>query len=289
MHRIQKKYGWVAQFATRRQMNTDTRTEPRLGSSVTIYYPGVGGTKTESDITLEQVTLQVREAVGLTAMHNNLLADANVDVVDMLVELFAEALAVDLDRQAFRGTGFPFTGIMYEPNVNVYNLASGDDTFAEASVDDLISMRSLVSSAALSGAAYYMHPTVWENFRKEREGSNGGYLVVGTMQTNGAAADQEARTPVQAGNIDGYPVRLSDEMPALSETAVSTPFVIFGNLRYVLWGDRQQMAIAVSDSATLTASGNLFEKNMSAVRVEDRRAIAVALPKAFSIMKTAAS
>ena len=91
-----------------------------------------------------------------------------------------------------------------------------------------------------------------------------------------------------AGTLWGYPVYLSDKMPALSETAVSTKFIIFGNLKHLYMGVRQEMGVAISDSATI-GSDNLFAQNMSAVRITTRHAIAVGLPKAFACLETSAS
>lgn len=91
-----------------------------------------------------------------------------------------------------------------------------------------------------------------------------------------------------AGTLWGYPVYLSDKMPTLSATAVSTKFIIFGNLKHLFVGVRSDMVMSISEHATV-GSDNLFEKNMSAVRVVARHAIAVGLPSAFACLKTAAS
>jgi len=84
----------------------------------------------------------------------------------------------------------------------------------------------------------------------------------------------------------GYPVYLSDKMP--SSTAINTKYVIFGNLKHLFLGMREEIGVAISDSATI-GTDNLFAQNMSAVRVVTRHAVAVGLPKAFAVLETSAS
>lgn len=293
VHRLASDYGLVARFATRRNMSTDSRLEPREASSVTVTYPGENNAGTESEPVFEQVELAVKDAVGITAISNSLLADADTDVYNMLAKLFAEAMGVDLDSQGLTGNGSPFTGILNDSGVNVTTMGSGDTDFTDADYDDLVDLRTSVKATAMSGAGYIVHRTVWGSLRKKKD-SQGQYLSSGENSiirvSQGLGIDGEGAGKIAiAGSVDGYPILLSDQMPATSATAVSTKFAIFGNLEHLLWGDRQQMGVAISDSATLSSSGNLFEKNMSAVRVVDRRAIAVAVPSAFAVLKTAAS
>jgi HK97 family phage major capsid protein len=88
------------------------------------------------------------------------------------------------------------------------------------------------------------------------------------------------------GYIWGYPVYLSDKITGT--TAVSTKFMIFGNLKFLYLGDRKQMTVDISQDATI-GSANMFESNMSAVRITERIGLTVALASAFALLKTAAS
>ena len=133
-----------------------------------------------------------------------------------------------------------------------------------------------------------MHRTVWSYFQTAAPTNSPYYLstynpvVTGNTQMNGTQGFPLA----VAGTMWGYPVLLSDKMP--STTAVSTKYVIFGNLAHIFMGTRQEISVDISKEATI-GSYNLFAANMSAVRVVTRCALAVGLPAAFSVLKTSAS
>lgn len=287
VNRIVEDFGLVGKLARKIPMATDTMNVPRLGSSVAIYYPGEGAAGTASQPVFENVQLLAKTAVGLTPMTNELLADANVDVVNLLVELFAEALAGDLDDQGLAGSGSPFTGLLEDANINVVDAPTGEDTFAEAAnPDNLRDMIAKIKPWALQGAAFIMHRSVWSIIQKKKASTGGDYFVSAAnpiLMPNNA---EQGYPNAIAGTIWGYPIYLSDKMPSTS--AVSTKFILFGNLKHLYYGTREGMSVSISEHATV-GSDNLFEQNMSAVRVTQRQAIAVGLPAAFSVLKTAAS
>jgi len=287
VNRLVEDFGLVPKLARKYPMKYDTLRVPRLASSVSITYPGETVAGTPSQPVLEQISLLAKTIVGLTPMSNELLADANVDVVNLLAELFAEAIAGEADDQGLTGTGSPFTGILGDAGVNVVTAAGGADTFSEAATPDYC--RDLITEVkpwALQGAGFIMHRSVWAHIQKQKSSTGGDYFASAANPVlNGA---NQSFPTAQAGVLWGYPVYLSDKMPAMSETAISTKFIIFGNLKHLYWGVRQELAVAISEHATI-GSDNLFEQNMSGVRVTTRHAIAVGLPKAFAVLKTAAA
>lgn len=287
VNKVVEDFGLVAKLARKFPMSSDTLNVPRLASSVTISYPGEATAGTGSQPVFEQVQLLAKTAVGLTPMSNELLADANVSVVDLLIELFAEALAGDLDSQGLAGTGSPFTGILSDTGVTVVQPANGtsNSTFALASTPD--NARDLIAGVkpwSLQGAAFIMHRSVWALFQKAKASTGGDYFI---SAANPVLAGQTQGFPTaMAGTMWGYPVYLSDKMP--TTTAVSTKYVIFGNLKHLYVGLRQEMEFSVSNTAVV-GGVSLYETNMSAVRVVSRRAVAVGLPSAFAVLKTSAS
>lgn len=289
--RIVEDFGLVAKLATKFPMTRDTYNVPRVSSSVTVYWPGEATAGTASQPAFEQVALAAKTLMGITPMSNELLADANVGVVDLLVQLFSEAIAGEIDNQGLTGSGSPFTGILSDAGVTVVTPSNGGgySTFTGAATPD--NARTLVSNVkpwALQGACFIMHRTVWSYFQTKAPTNAPYYLstfnpvLTGNTQANGT----QGYPLGVAGTMWGYPVLLSDKMP--SSTAVSTKYVIFGNLKHIFLGMRQDIAVSISQEATV-GSYNLFAANMSAVRVITRVAIAVGLPAAFAVLKTAAS
>ena len=136
VYRVVEDYGLVAKMATKFPMGSDTKNIPTVSSSVTGSYPGEATAGSASQPVLAQVQLIAKTWVGLSVMSNELLEDANVSVVNLLVELFAEAIAGELDNQGLTGSGSPFTGILGNTDVNIVTLGAGKDTYIEADLAD---------------------------------------------------------------------------------------------------------------------------------------------------------
>ncbi len=287
--RVVEDFGIVPKLATKFPMSSATLNVPRLSASVSVYWPGEGAVGTSAQPTFEQVVLSAKTLVGITPMSNELLADANVGVVNLLTTLFAESIAGELDNQGLAGSGAPFTGILSDAGVTVYQPAAGNSTFTLCSTPT--NARTLISKIkpwALQGAVFVMHRSVWALFQTVAPTNSPYYLsTFNPVLTGNTAANGTQAFPLAvAGSLWGYPVLLSDKMP--SSTAISTKYVIFGNLAHIFMGTRQDLAVAISQEATVDAV-NLFAANMSAVRVTTRVAIAVGLPTAFAVLETSAT
>jgi HK97 family phage major capsid protein len=286
VNRVVEDFGLVPKLARIYPMKYDTLNVPRLASSVSVYWPGEATAGTASQPVFEQVVLSAKTLVGITPMSNELLADANVNVVDLLVELFAEAIAGEMDKQGFAGTGSPFTGILKDTGVTFYSPTTTSTFTLSATPDNCRGLISQVKPWSLQGAAFFMHRAVWLLIQTAKASTSGDYFISAYNPVVVGANTTQAFPMAMAGSLWGYPVYLSDKLPSV--TAISTPFIIFGNLKHLYVGDRQEMAVAISQDATV-GSDNLFAANMSAVRVVTRKAIAVGLPAAFAVLKTTAA
>ena len=284
INRIAEDFGLVRKFARRITMTSDTLNLPRLGSSVQVTFPGEGVAGTASQFVQQNVQLLAKTAVGLTVASNELLEDANVDIAQFLLELFAEELAGTEDEQGLVGTGSPFTGILGDAGVNVVDMASGNTNFSDVTLDDLRDMVSELKPLALNGAAYTMHRSVWGIVQKLKD-ADSAYHISAANPVLLPGDTGAAIGGVVVGAVWGYPVWLSEKMPSV--TGVSTKFISFGNYNKLWFGDRKQMTMKISEDATV-GSDNVFEQNQSAVRVTERFAIAIGLPDGFVVVKTAA-
>lgn len=285
VYRVVEDFGLISKMGTKFPMGTDTRNIPTIASSVSGSYPGEATAGTQSQPVLAQVQLLSKTWVGLTVMSNEMLADANVSVVNLLVELFAEAIAGEIDSQGLTGTGSPFTGILGNASATTVTMSTGNNTFSSITLGDLRDLIAQVKPWALQGAGYVMHRSVWSIIQKIRTGGTNSGDFFGASTNPVIVGAPQGFPTATAGFLWGYPVYLSDKMPTTS--AVSTKFVIFGNLKHVYIGDRASLAVTVSTDGTVN-SVSLFETNQSAVRVIARHAIAVGLPSAFAVLRTAA-
>ena len=279
--RLAEDFGLVRKLARVIPMKRDTLNLPKISSSVSVYWPGEQGAGTASQPVLGQVQLLAKTLVGLCPLSNELLEDADIDTVELLVELFAEAIAGEEDNQGLVGNGSPFTGVMSDSNVTAVVMGTGKSDFDDVTADDLRDAIAQVKPLALIGAAFFMHRAVWAIVQKLKDKNDQYICSVGSPVVSG---DASKGTGI-VGYIWGYPVYLSEKMP--SNSAGETKFILFGNLRHTYFGDRKQMSMVVSQEATI-GEVNLFESNMSAVRLIERIGFVVALASAFATIKTSA-
>ena len=287
--RIAESVGIVAAQARKLPMaGVAQMSFPRYtGSVLQGSYVGHGVVGTSESVTFGDATLIKQTWQTIFRIGNGMFKNANQSVADFLMALVAEGLEYQLENQAFIGTGAPFVGLFQDSTVNVTTLSSGQTSFASATIDDLLDMPASLKPAALVDAGYFMHRTVWNMFRKKKDGDN-RYLIDSNMSTLVQSALNPNPAIRPAGYIDGYPVYLSEVLPALSASAISTKFVVFGSLKNLLFGDGGEMTISKSDSATVDGV-NVFAANQSAIRVTHDHALVVGLGAGFNVMKTAAA
>jgi HK97 family phage major capsid protein len=286
--RIAEDFGVVRKFARIMPMKVDKKPLPRLGSSVTVTWDGENTPGTQSQPKFEQVMLVASKLKGLTLIGNELIADADMSVVDYLMELFAEAFAGAEDQQALQGTGQPFTGILNDSGTNVYSMPSTKTAFSDVTITDLINTKAAVKTTVRRGATWLMHRTVWPIVQTLKDPSNQFLILAANPVLLSTAGSTTGEAGQVVGYIDNDPVVLCEKMPTLSDSGAGKPFIIYGNLKNLVIGDREGLTMAKSDSAVI-AGESAFESDSTAVRFTRREAIAVALPAAFGVTKTAAS
>ena len=167
-------------------------------------------------------------------------------------------------------------------------MGTGDTSFTDLDLDDLRDVVGSLKPLALMGAAWTMHRSVWTIIQKLKDNDAQYHIShANPILLPGATAGQVGGVVV--GSLWGYPVWLSEKMPAdTGSPEVSKKFISFGNYNHIWFGDRQIMTMDISNAATV-GSNNTFAANQSAIRMTERLALAVGLPDGFGVLKTAAS
>lgn len=277
--RVANDYGVVRRNARHWPMKSQIQRVPSA-SGVTVYRVNESAAITSSKATLSETVLTAKKLAALIPVSNELLQDADPDVVDVLIMLAAEAFAGKEDEWGLKGLSSG-EGIFQTSGVTGVTLATGETGFADADADDLLDMQNELKSKAVAGAKYVMSLSVLNLFRKLKD-SNGQYIV-----------QSPVGSPVTT--LWNLPVELSDAMPAASDTAAATKFAALGNFNYMLFGDRKTITMSISEDATVTDTDgsttlNLFEQDMSAVRFIERIDIQLAeAANAFAHLTTAAT
>ncbi len=223
--------------------------------------------KTESAPTYSYLDLTAETYAFWVAVTDEFMQDTMVDIAALIRSYAIEALQNLIEGQVLNGsTGA--TGIMQESGCTDSVIDS--PSIANITWDDLHDMiAKLTTDKQRRGASFIMHPTIWDRLRMQQDGV--GHYFFDLQQSLSRRAF-------------GYPVLLSDNIPALAADAVSTAFVIFGNLDYALWGIRTGMEMKYFD-ATFYAMRN--DENF--FRIRTRQAYDVGLPGNFVLLKTAAN
>lgn len=266
--RLIELYGVGRRGATIIPMASSTMRIPALTDSVEVFWLGENKTIDQTKATFHMVELVAKKLCCLIPLTGELLQDSSIPLANLLANLLAEAVAAEEDRVIFTGStiaGDPFNGILNVAGTVVITMEVGETAFTDLNYDHLIKLPSRLPKSARNGSSFYMHSTILElvSFLKDKEDR---YIWT---------APQGERP----GRIAGYPYDEVDQMPDITETAADTPFVIFGNLKNVYLGDRLRMSIRTSEDAG-------FKDFVTFLRMIQREGIVVALPGAFSILKT---
>ncbi len=210
--------------------------------------------------------LTINKLAAIPKVTNELLADANVPVIQYLAEIISWAFAKEEDNQGFNGTGSPFVGALTATGVPTTPHASGTG-FACLSYQDLVNATVNIYNTATPNAKFYFHRTMIGQIR-------------GLITTAGAPIFSST-----AGEVAGYPLVSTETLPGKASSTVSTSgtaYAVFGDLRQgIAMGERGSMTMKLTEHGTV-GGDNLFEKDMVALRMIERIAIGVLLPSAFT-------
>lgn len=237
---------------------------------VTAHWVNEGATIASTDPNFRQVTLTLNKLATIPKVTNELLQDANVNTIQYLAEIIAEAFAKEEDNQAFLGSGSPFTGVLNGTGSPTYPHASGTAMIC-LSYQDIVNATVQLYSNAKANAKFYLHRSMIGHVR-------------GLITTAGAPIYSET-----TNQIGGFPVVDTEILPSTTHASAKTDafvYAVYGDLRRGLMiGERGSMTMKISDQATV-GSDNLFEQDMVALRMIERVSMGVALPSAFCLLYT---
>jgi len=199
---------------------------PRQSGGATTYHVAESGSITESQLTVDQVTMQPRTIGALTDYSRRLLLQSSVDVENLVRRDLAQQIAIEVENQAINGTGtgsYPL-GFL---NVTGINTESGYTTFA----DYVNAEAALSTSNALFGNLGYMMNSA----------------LRGTLKTTEKATNTAQFVYESDNTINGYSAYVSNSMPA--NTAV---FANFSDIMIGFWSGLDIMVDPYTGSASGT-------------------------------------
>lgn len=269
------RYGLLRRFATIIPMVTDTYKFPVISTGLTAYEVSAGSQITASDLVTTSVTLSQRKFATITAMHNELLKNADPAIVPIIVDQAGRALSYLEDYLAFTGTGSTVAGIL-ESSTNAQYLGasstSGKTAISNITFDDFALLISALDSQYINNnCKFYLNKIA---------------LYYLQLLKNSADYYWKPASAANPGTIHGFNYETSAVLP--SAPSVNTAFMFYGDLSQFYLGDRESVAVTIGTEGTV-GSDNLFEKDMSAVRVTELVGLTIADAEGFAPLKTAAS
>lgn len=270
-----EEYGTVRRDSTYVPMTTNEKDLRTVTTKPAIYRKGELVSSVESLTKFGKPQLTVDRYIGHQIISLEELEDNNVDLYNRLIDLFAEQFGYQEDYEGLAGTYYP--GVLNSVTPTTTTLAS--TSIASATYKELVKFKNSLSKGKLvRGGKFYMHRTILGVF-EGMEDQQGRPIVTNPYGPQGA-------------NLFGFPVELNEAMPDLSTDAAATPFVIFGNLKWIAFGDRKGITAELLSEATMPYAGgtvNLAAQGAKALAIHNRWGLEVTIPGNLAILKTKAA
>jgi len=271
-----EEYGVVRKYATVLKTSSDSVRMPKSLNKVAVSWVNENAAIPETSATFGEVTITIKKMAAIVTLTNELIEDADVDLIDFLFDLFAEAIALEEDKQGLAGDGTVFTGVLNDTDANIVVCGA---SFSATTADHLRSMISAVPRSARRGGKFFMAEDIWAVIQKLKD-SNGNYIA------DQVGAGLTTVDGMVLGRIWGREViDCSDILPEIADSAANTKYMIFGNLKHLYLLDRKTISYTLSEHAVVGAD-SMFEKDRTAVRVRERIGLGVGQGGAFAVGRT---
>jgi HK97 family phage major capsid protein len=249
-------------------MNRDIMNIPKELANVTVAWTAETVAATETEPTFSTLQLDSARLDGYGKVTNELLNDADFDIVGFLTETFAYAIGQELDNQVLNGTGSPVSGVLTAKAGYSVVLTAPANNFSSILGSDLSNMVAQLNSGDVANAKFIIGRTVMHYIRSMKASTSGVYVFADIGGTVG-------------GTIWGFPYIVSENVT--NTTGVSTAFGVFGDFKKFYIGRRiGAMTLDLDPYGLFTSYGTQF-------RMITRWALGVGRTTAFCRGVTAAT
>jgi HK97 family phage major capsid protein len=164
------------------------------------------------------------------------LADANINLVQFIIQLFAEAIGLAEDKAFFTGSG---SG--QPKGITTESIATRTPNGSSPSIDDVIDLIDAVPQRVVQSpkAAFVGNRNVKRAFRKVKD-TTGAYI----WRDGGAAQSSNGETQRLPDQLYGYTFYEQNDLPNNQ--------LFFGDWSMYIIGDRQTVAVQTTTEGVLT-------------------------------------
>jgi len=264
-----EKYGIARRDCLTIPMARTSKDISMVAAGITAYRVTEGAAITQSEPTFGQQTLTAAVIAAMSVGTIQFWEDSIGDM-ELIAMLAGEAIAYKEDLDLFNLATY---GLL--TNTSVTAKTMDDGAFTDITADDIMDLTDQLSDSESDGAQLYLHKNILTMLRKKKD-NNGQYILV--PANNGMPA-----------TLCGENYTKSSVMPGSGDSAVDTPFIIYGNLKKtVAFGNRKELTVDWLTEGTV-GSDNLGEKLMRGLRFYERIDIKPFYPAKIARLKTAAS
>ena len=247
-------------------MNNLQMNLPKQSTQATPIWGGINTQIGDTVGSFDQISLTAEKLVGLSNVPNELMHDTPVALAQYITNEWAEGFAKKIDEEVFQGdtsdtTNHKFNGWQEAASVEEVAGDTGDSADGAITTSNLLDLMAKFDEIEITGAKWYMHPTVWASVR-------------GLVDTNSDLL--VGPTENFRYNLFGYPVVLSSyATPTKASIAAAKPVVLFGNMNNIIIGDCLSLDISSTQYFR-------FDYDQTTFRAIQRLAIAVAWPQGLA-------
>jgi len=216
------------------------------------YWIGEKQSKTTTSAELDQVTLTANKLVCRIEMTDELVADANVGIVNLMTEWFARAIGIEEDNAFFTGTGAG------QPRGISIETIANQSVGASVDFDDVIDLMDLIPQDSKRNGAFIANAEALRLLRKVKDSNNAYIWRQGLGRNSG-------QTEALPDSIYGHPVYEQNDL--------SGDEIYFGDWSKYIIGDRQQITVETTRTGADTWVDDTME--IKAVERVDGRAVMV--------------
>ena len=176
---------------------------PRQSGAGTGYWVSEGGAPTESQQTVDQVSMTPKTVAAFTDYSRRLMLQSSIDIENMVRRDLAAVLALRIDLAGLYGTGSNSEplGLKFTTGIGTEDFAADAPTFAE-----VVAMESDVATAnALLGSpVYLMNAAMRGNLKTTKKDAGSGIFLMEGGEVNGyrgVLSNQVASNDLWFGNF----------------------------------------------------------------------------------------
>ncbi len=253
--------------------DSDTLHVPKLTADASAAWTAEGGTITPADPTLSEEVATPRKLAALVQLSNEVIADSNPAILDVVSANLIMALGLKLDLGIFEGSGTPpeITGLGNVSNISEISMGTNGAAFTD--LDPFAQAIGTLAENNATATAIVMPPRTWSDLLELKEQTTGSNKPLLQQSAGSGSQGVERR-------LYGIPVWLTSQL-SIAETqgTASDASSVYA------YEAAESIVVRRSDIRVEVDRSRLFNTDQSEVRAISRFDLVVPNPKSIVRIK----